>query len=227
MVGCYQYHSRTNKRTNDEQGKIELLSQWTMEGWDEQYKFKYKYNHTHKSPNHLKHLAGGYLDRTIEANERACAHCILREWWSFICHCVKHTIDPHNFSTLMVGAKKGLISKLKFRDVGAIVNTCFSKSTEDFAVLLAFALPPLIWTICYMATLFFVQLILTAVWIPYYSAKKICLTSSPICPEISYKRKKSWIAAPRRILFLNKVVCFCSYQHQMCGWGWANGVYFV
>ena len=26
------YHSGTNKRTNNEQGKIELLSQWTMGG---------------------------------------------------------------------------------------------------------------------------------------------------------------------------------------------------
>ena len=33
LVGCY--HSGTNKRTT-EQGKIELLSQWTMDGWDEQ-----------------------------------------------------------------------------------------------------------------------------------------------------------------------------------------------
>ena len=34
LVGCY--HSGTNKRTA-KQGKIELLSQWTMEGWDEQF----------------------------------------------------------------------------------------------------------------------------------------------------------------------------------------------
>ena len=33
--GCH--HSGTNERTNNEQGKIELLSQWTMEGWDGQY----------------------------------------------------------------------------------------------------------------------------------------------------------------------------------------------
>ena len=32
LVGCH--HSGT---TDDEQGKIGLLSQWTMEGWDEQY----------------------------------------------------------------------------------------------------------------------------------------------------------------------------------------------
>ena len=30
LVRCY--HSGTNERTNDEQGKIELLSHWTMEG---------------------------------------------------------------------------------------------------------------------------------------------------------------------------------------------------
>ena len=36
LVGCY--HSRMiNERTNDKQGKIELLSQWTMDGWDEQF----------------------------------------------------------------------------------------------------------------------------------------------------------------------------------------------
>ena len=33
MVGCY--HSGTDRRTN-KQGKKELLSHWTMEGWDEQ-----------------------------------------------------------------------------------------------------------------------------------------------------------------------------------------------
>ena len=32
-VGCY--HSRTDEQTN-KQGKIELLSHWPMEGWDEQ-----------------------------------------------------------------------------------------------------------------------------------------------------------------------------------------------
>ena len=26
-----------DEQTNDKQGKIELISQWTMEGWDEQY----------------------------------------------------------------------------------------------------------------------------------------------------------------------------------------------
>ena len=30
LVGCY--HSGTNEQTNDEQGKIELHSQWTMDG---------------------------------------------------------------------------------------------------------------------------------------------------------------------------------------------------
>ena len=30
LVRCY--HSGTNKQTNDEQGKIELLSQWNMDG---------------------------------------------------------------------------------------------------------------------------------------------------------------------------------------------------
>ena len=34
LVGCY--HSGTNKRPT-EKGKIELLSQWTKDGWDEQY----------------------------------------------------------------------------------------------------------------------------------------------------------------------------------------------
>ena len=37
LVGCY--HSGTDRQTNkqtNEQGKIELLSQWTMDGWDEQ-----------------------------------------------------------------------------------------------------------------------------------------------------------------------------------------------
>ena len=37
LVGCY--HSGTNEQTT-EQGKIELLSQWTMDGWDEQYKWQ-------------------------------------------------------------------------------------------------------------------------------------------------------------------------------------------
>ena len=37
-VGCY--HSGTDGQTNEqttEQGKIELLSQWTKDGWDEQF----------------------------------------------------------------------------------------------------------------------------------------------------------------------------------------------
>ena len=28
---------QTDERTNEQKGKIGLLSQWTMEGWDEQY----------------------------------------------------------------------------------------------------------------------------------------------------------------------------------------------
>ena len=32
LVGCY-HSGITNERTNNEQGKIRLLSQWTMEGW--------------------------------------------------------------------------------------------------------------------------------------------------------------------------------------------------
>ena len=32
LVGCY-HSGTTNQQTNDEQGKIGLLSQWNMEGW--------------------------------------------------------------------------------------------------------------------------------------------------------------------------------------------------
>ena len=40
MDGCH--HSGTNERTT-KQGKIELLSQWTMDGWDEQWiKVRYR-----------------------------------------------------------------------------------------------------------------------------------------------------------------------------------------
>ena len=35
LVRCY--HSGTDGQTNKQKGKIELLSQWTMEGWDEQW----------------------------------------------------------------------------------------------------------------------------------------------------------------------------------------------
>ena len=44
LVGCY--HSGTDERTNErttEQGKIELLSQWTMEDCDEQFKDRFPY----------------------------------------------------------------------------------------------------------------------------------------------------------------------------------------
>ena len=41
LIGCY--HSGPNEQTN-KQGKIELLSHWTMEGWDEQLTQKYKYH---------------------------------------------------------------------------------------------------------------------------------------------------------------------------------------
>ena len=37
LVGCH--HGGTNKQPT-EQGKIGLLSQWTMEGWDEQFKLE-------------------------------------------------------------------------------------------------------------------------------------------------------------------------------------------
>ena len=40
LVRCYP--SRTNKQTNDKQGKIELLSHWAMEGWDEQKSHRQK-----------------------------------------------------------------------------------------------------------------------------------------------------------------------------------------
>ena len=38
LVGCH--HSGTDGRTNEQKGKIELLSQWTMDGWDEQLLLK-------------------------------------------------------------------------------------------------------------------------------------------------------------------------------------------
>ena len=37
LVGCWCYHNGKNEQTN-KQGKVELLSQWTPDGWDEQKK---------------------------------------------------------------------------------------------------------------------------------------------------------------------------------------------